>query len=170
MGSPYDAYRCFMGTEMDALVLGSFLLLKDEQPAWPLPKGHVESDDAPETLKPQLAAKLVQGLEQVYHDSFLPAVRGMGPAVAPPFRQRPSLWMEAKDGNEAPKVFLISQDLDPLAKDVEKVAAAIIDQWELRDSCAALMPVMTDLIALRLRHPMPKHYEEDVPSSMYVVF
>ncbi|MEO0454641.1 MAG: carbamoyltransferase [Verrucomicrobiota bacterium] len=30
--SPKDAYRCFMATGMDALVLGSFLLLKTEQP------------------------------------------------------------------------------------------------------------------------------------------
>jgi len=30
--SPFDAYRCFMRTEMDALVLGNFLLLKKDQP------------------------------------------------------------------------------------------------------------------------------------------
>ena len=30
--SPEDAYRCFMSTEMDALVLQGFVLLKDEQP------------------------------------------------------------------------------------------------------------------------------------------
>ena len=27
-----DAYRCFMRTEMDILVLGNFILKKDEQP------------------------------------------------------------------------------------------------------------------------------------------
>jgi carbamoyltransferase len=32
--SPEDAYRCFMRTEMDYLVLGSFLLDKREQPPW----------------------------------------------------------------------------------------------------------------------------------------
>jgi carbamoyltransferase len=32
--TPEDAYRCFMRTEMDCLVLGSYLLLKDEQPRW----------------------------------------------------------------------------------------------------------------------------------------
>ncbi|MDD2236790.1 MAG: carbamoyltransferase C-terminal domain-containing protein, partial [Kiritimatiellae bacterium] len=32
--TPEDAYRCFMRTEMDTLVLGSFLLDKKEQPAW----------------------------------------------------------------------------------------------------------------------------------------
>ena len=32
--TPEDAYRCFMRTEMDRLVLGSFLLEKERQPAW----------------------------------------------------------------------------------------------------------------------------------------
>lgn len=32
--SPEDAYRCFMRTEMDFLVLGSYLLDKQQQPPW----------------------------------------------------------------------------------------------------------------------------------------
>ncbi len=32
--TPADAYRCFMRTEMDYLVLGDYLFKKDEQPAW----------------------------------------------------------------------------------------------------------------------------------------
>jgi carbamoyltransferase len=32
--SPEDAYRCFMRTEMDYLVLENFVLSKAEQPAW----------------------------------------------------------------------------------------------------------------------------------------
>lgn len=32
--SPADAYRCFMATEMDGLVMEDFLLLKCEQPRW----------------------------------------------------------------------------------------------------------------------------------------
>ena len=29
---PRDAFRCFMGTELDILVIGNFLLYKNEQP------------------------------------------------------------------------------------------------------------------------------------------
>jgi carbamoyltransferase len=29
--TPKDAFKCFMGTEMDVLAVGSFLLLKEEQ-------------------------------------------------------------------------------------------------------------------------------------------
>jgi carbamoyltransferase len=32
--TPEDAYRCFMRTEMDYLVLENFLLAKKDQPAW----------------------------------------------------------------------------------------------------------------------------------------
>jgi len=32
--TPADAYRCFMRTHMDTLVVGPFLLRKEEQPAW----------------------------------------------------------------------------------------------------------------------------------------
>jgi carbamoyltransferase len=32
VSSPAEAYRCFMATEMDALVMESCLLLKNEQP------------------------------------------------------------------------------------------------------------------------------------------
>jgi carbamoyltransferase len=32
--TPEDAYRCFMRTEMDVLVMEDFLLLKEEQPEW----------------------------------------------------------------------------------------------------------------------------------------
>jgi len=34
VGTAEDAYRCFMRTEMDYLVLGSFILSKEEQPPW----------------------------------------------------------------------------------------------------------------------------------------
>ena len=32
--TPEDAYRCFMRTEMDVLVLDNWILFKDEQPEW----------------------------------------------------------------------------------------------------------------------------------------
>ena len=34
MCTPEDAYTCFMRTEMDYLVLGSYLLAKTDQPEW----------------------------------------------------------------------------------------------------------------------------------------
>jgi carbamoyltransferase len=39
--TPADAYRCFMFTNMDALVLGNRLLLKEEQPEMPGAREHL---------------------------------------------------------------------------------------------------------------------------------
>jgi carbamoyltransferase len=38
--SPDDAYRCFRNTEIDALVLGNFLLRRDQQTAQAVPRAH----------------------------------------------------------------------------------------------------------------------------------
>ncbi len=42
--TPEDAYRCFMRTAMDALVLENHVLLREEQPAW------VEGDEWKKTF------------------------------------------------------------------------------------------------------------------------
>ena len=36
--TPDDAYRCFMRTEMDVLVIEDFILFKEAQPVWKEPK------------------------------------------------------------------------------------------------------------------------------------
>lgn len=43
--TPDDAYRCFVNTEMDALALGPFLLLRDEQPAQSLARKVAPQED-----------------------------------------------------------------------------------------------------------------------------
>ncbi|MEX0965946.1 MAG: carbamoyltransferase [Bacteroidia bacterium] len=42
--TPADAYRCFMRTEMDCLVIGNLLFLKDEQPEWHKEKGVISEE------------------------------------------------------------------------------------------------------------------------------
>ncbi|HLA40890.1 MAG TPA: carbamoyltransferase C-terminal domain-containing protein, partial [Candidatus Glassbacteria bacterium] len=44
--SPEQAYRCFMRTNMDYLVMGSLLIDKSEQPEWP------EKDDWKQSIVP----------------------------------------------------------------------------------------------------------------------
>lgn len=42
--TPEDAYACFRGTEMDALVMGPFVLHEDDQPPWDGPRGAMALD------------------------------------------------------------------------------------------------------------------------------
>lgn len=43
--SPDDAFRCFVNTEMDALVIGSFLLERERQPRQSVPRTHEPQPD-----------------------------------------------------------------------------------------------------------------------------
>jgi carbamoyltransferase len=38
--TPEDAYRCFMFTDMDALAIGDFLCMKEDQPEMPGAEAH----------------------------------------------------------------------------------------------------------------------------------
>jgi carbamoyltransferase len=42
--SPYDAYRCFMETNMDVLAIGDYLLVKEDQPTWDRGKNKFKLD------------------------------------------------------------------------------------------------------------------------------
>jgi len=42
VAAPVDAYRCFMATDMDYLVMGNYVLAKADQPDNALFRGHVE--------------------------------------------------------------------------------------------------------------------------------
>ena len=42
--NPYDAYRCFMETNMDVLAIGDYILLKEDQPNWVKSKNKFKLD------------------------------------------------------------------------------------------------------------------------------
>jgi carbamoyltransferase len=42
VATPVDAYRCFMATDMDYLVMGNYVLAKADQPDNALFRDHVE--------------------------------------------------------------------------------------------------------------------------------
>src|SRR6185436_7835502 len=96
--TPHDAYRCFMRTEMEVLVLENFILLKEQQPLWPEEKGHVEKhEDISDEVEVE-ESPFVQALTRVYQNQFLPvaeALRAEGQArFETAFQRRPTMWEE----------------------------------------------------------------------------
>ncbi|HHH31758.1 MAG TPA: hypothetical protein ENK57_25880, partial [Polyangiaceae bacterium] len=75
VNTPYDAYRCFMRTDMDALVLEDFLLLKEEQPPWP-EEGRAMDEWAVEN--PRADPELVAELEAIFDETVEPKLRSNG--------------------------------------------------------------------------------------------
>ena len=65
--TPQDAYSCFMHTELDLLVLGEYLLWKDQQPPWQ----HIDS----RPMKPRQQPSHLQNPGQFFDEYLMPIIQ-----------------------------------------------------------------------------------------------
>ena len=112
--TPYDAYRCFMRTEMDALILGNFLLIKTEQPQWTEAKRQIaEHDDA---LEQAVNNRFIKALRRIYVNEFLPiasSLRKQGLVqVSTAFERVPSTWQDFTADQSPESIFPIPAAID----------------------------------------------------------
>jgi len=171
--TPDDAYRCFMRTNMDVLVLGNYLLRKEEQPAWPEPKGHVEEDDDPKA-KPAVEAAFADALSKAFFDDFLPVVSGLGKKdvlVQTQFKKAPSMWVDVEEA-QGRAVFAIPPALDSAVPDPERMADAITSFWSRGPAAERLRPVVVKLLQIGQEFAQEEERapDEQVSHAMYVMY
>jgi carbamoyltransferase len=171
--TPYDAYRCFMRTDMDVLVLENCLLLKDEQPTWPESKGHFEEHND----KPRESYKdsFIKALHKLYLKEFLPAAarlqnQGVG-QVPTELQPAPTTWVDYLD--QSPEtIFSIPPELDDPTPDPTRMAQAITRFWRPGLAAETLYPILVKLLELgqRFSEPEAGELEEQVGESVYVMY
>jgi carbamoyltransferase len=175
--TPDDAYRCFMRTEMDVLVLGDVLLRKEDQPPWPEAKGHIEEDDDLHARDP-VEEGLTAALDEAFYCDFLPAVSGLGKdgvrvPLAP--RRRPTAWVDVEGAPAGKDVFAIPPALDVKAPDPAKMAEAITAFWAPGPASEAMRRVLVKLLEIGRRFSgaeerAQERAEERVSHTMYVMY
>lgn len=171
--TPYDAYRCFMRTEMDVLVLEDCLLLKEKQPVWPESKGHVEvNGDQRGSI--QGGEPFLKALREIYASAFAP--------IAEQLRQKqqlhisitpqclPTMWKDYTSDQSPDAVFMIPYALDKVSPDLPQMASAIAHSWTPGLATESLRPVLIKLLELGQRFPASKPLNEEVSESIYVMF
>ena len=168
--TPYDAYRCFMHTGMDVLIMGNFLLLKEKQPQW------LESNSSTSKSAPQLVASgdssFIKELSKIFEHDFLPlsAAFRNKVRVSTIFKRVPSMWLNYPSEQTPEAIFQLPPELDQLSSDPEKMASAVLQFWHQGDGFDKLRPLLIKLLALGLQHPLADAVEEEVPRSVYVMF
>jgi carbamoyltransferase len=164
--TPQDAYHCFMSTEMDVLVMGNTLLLKEDQPEWEQPKGHREHFDAAQT--PPANEPLLRDLLRVFDADFLPIAQqhpvGFSGGAG-------SMWVEHLY-TDARAVFEIPAALDSANPDPDAMADALMGGWLAGELTGALRPVVVTLLALGIKHQPEAVTDatEDVSDAVYVMY
>jgi carbamoyltransferase len=169
--TPYDAYRCFMRTGMDVLILGNFLLVKENQPQW------LEDDSPPikaaAKTAPSSDSSFLEELTRMFDRDFLPlaeAFQNNGVRINTIFKKVASTWVDHSPEQTPEAVFEIPPELDRLSTDPEKMAAAVLQFWNQNGSSDKLRQLLVKLFGLGLKYPPADSLEEAVPESVYVMF
>lgn len=170
--TPHDAYRCFMRTEMDVLVMGNVILFKEDQPPWPEPKGHVEENE--ETPPPPQEAAFMKALRRIYRNDFMKAVakvqNGYGCRITGCSGGASTMWASHANSCVPESIFCIPRELDMANPDPETMAEAVTRYWRPGVAREALRPVIAKLVKLGLQYPGTDLMEERVSDSVYVMY
>lgn len=171
VNTPQDAYRCFMNTEMDALLLEDFLLLKNEQRPGLRPSGSA-LDGAQPSLAPSEA--LLNRLNRLFERGLLPIADVLATTGQTPIRQNypgaPSAWHDALREPALEPQFNMPQAFEDYTLPPRMLARAVIGQWQHPELAKALLPVMEELFELAQRFPGDDGPKESVSSETYVMF
>lgn len=176
--TPFDAYRCFMRTEMDVLVLGPFILLKEEQPDWPEEKGHVEEYE--ELKQPGHGDAFTEEVRRVFQEKVLPASKLLNEehrssiGVNSEFRREPSLWVDCPEQHGTQEQFRFPDGMEQSEKYPSQMAAAICSQWTDGIVRTTLEPIIAELLAADRDHPatldIDDELELEVSEYVYEMF
>jgi carbamoyltransferase len=168
--TPYDAYRCFMRTEMDVLVLGNYLLFKESQPQWPENEVPVKKNKLEKNFSEN---NFLTELRAIYTSTFSPVAHtlrsnGYRPMVGK-FRQRSTMWQDCTEEQSPDNIFSIPKELDPCS-DPKEMARAITKFWSPGKTTESLRPILESILTAAARFRSDDHLEEEVPESIYVMF
>jgi carbamoyltransferase len=173
--SPHDAYRCFMATEMDILVLDDFLLFKDEQPPYRTHMGHMEYYDP--QVKPELKEdEDTAVLRRFFHESFLPVARrlqGSHSRIPVTFTGATTTWVDWPVVQPVDQIFRIPLILEQTNADPGDMARWITHVWAEGEAREQLRPLVEKMLRLRQDHftlPAEEELEEEVSDFVYVMY
>lgn len=168
--TPFDAYRCFMRTEMDVLVLGDRILYKGEQPDWREKKGHLEDDEVVE--RADRDDEVHDLLGRLFDELLVPAFSGL-PAGVGGLDLSPSgsTWSEVTGTVNTRDVFELAKAWDQEQPDHEATAQSFLSWWADDAATAALKGTVTGLLANASEQRWLDDAEADeVSDSMYVMY
>ena len=174
--TPYDAYRCFMRTEMDVLALGNCILRKVDQPSWPEGKGAgLENEDVLAVAIENKNDPLHRQIDRMFDKSFWPAVEqgtreGMPTILQRKERLADSRWESVDDSVEHGNSFEFDPAFYADPFDPAGLAAAIAGRWRYPADSARFRDVVNQMLEIAARHPLAEDQDAELSESVYVMF
>ena len=167
VNTPMDAYRCFMNTEMDVLVLEDYFILKEEQAKINREKGLFENFNT-ETSKDN-DNFLRRKLGKLYKKNFISATK-KAIGILEHQDNSSSNWSNCIDQNDRSKIFDIPVDLDIANPDPQKMTKSIIKCWRNNSFGTILEPILIHLLSLSKKYPLEEDINYMVSDEIYEMF
>jgi len=169
--TPYDAYRCFMRTEMDVLVLNNFILLKESQPPWPEAKGHID-EYAPVKTVTAKPTKL-KSYKKIFHNELNEIFNAVNVDLIK-YKDQASTWETIRSPENKRGIFPVPNSLDSNNPDPEKMSSAIIKFWKDDEISRLFEQILTKLLSNKdsKRDLAAKEYlaDTEISDSVYVMY
>jgi len=168
VNTPEDAYRCFMHTEMDALVLNDFLLLKSSQPVAYITGASANGTEVVAQMQPHWPPGLLTKLDKLFDATFLPAITSNGEyaVLSHTFRSKPTAWQEATPALTSyavPEFYNAEHDPTNLAK-------ILVAGWRDAGFAHCMLPTVIEMLKLASNYSLPEEGFEHVSNKLYVMF
>tara|TARA_Y100000031_G_scaffold129163_1_gene148014 strand:+ start:1502 stop:4789 length:3288 start_codon:yes stop_codon:yes gene_type:complete len=167
VNSPMDAYRCFMNTEMDVLVLEDYFILKEEQTKTSKKESLFENFDTKITKDNDKFLR--KKLYKLYKKNFISASRQAAGILEHQYSSA-SNWSNCIDQNDRSKIFDIPVDLDITHFDPQKMAKSIIKYWRNNSFGKILEPTLILLLSLGKKYPLEEDINSVVSEKTYEMF
>ncbi len=174
--TPYDAYRCFMRTEMDVLALGNCILVKSDQPQWPEGKGEgLENEDVCAVAQVEQKDGYHQEIDKLFDSAFWPSVRtarrqGLGLIAAENRSHQTSTWEEVSSVDSQGKEYEFAPALFRRDASPSEIASAIASRWRDQPSGKFLEPMLAKILRVASMHKIDDEQAAEVSESVYVMF
>tara|TARA_B100002052_G_C15882431_1_gene600013 strand:- start:573 stop:2792 length:2220 start_codon:yes stop_codon:yes gene_type:complete len=169
--TPYDAYRCFMRTEMDILVMNNFILFKNEQPDWPEEKGHYD-----EYTKNQInnTSQLVSSSYKNIFSNDFRLMFNKKININLEFQGHDSSWQNFKNEGLKNGVFAVDRVLDSNEPNPELMAQEIIKHWEDHNIAIQFENILIKLLSIRFNktssNEIVNPQQDGISESVYVMY
>lgn len=151
--TPFDAYFTFMKYNIDVLVLGEHILLKEDQPPWPLELKITPAEQFHETGA--VSKKLVGRLNQLFQTKIMPTVfeSQKSNSAGMPLRIKQQ-WQSAQECVESPSYKLVCQvppELEHKSIRAKPLAKLLARSIEPKRSRELFQEIIAEIIRLNRR-------------------
>jgi len=167
VNTPMEAYRCFVNTDMDVLVLGNFILFKENQDIFD--KDRWAYDNFTDDKGKEVDNFLKRKLKNLYKKDFI-ALSNKFYINSLDKEKETSTWIDVKKHVNSKKVFNISAALDGENHNPKRMTKKIIQHWNHKSLKKIFEPIIFKLLRLSEKQPLTENTDSKVSDKMYEMF